>query len=1013
MNLRRRWRSSISAKIIFVVWTVSLLPLLFLGLYGSLTLQSGHAEIAAQEYAAMKRLAVQQAEETTTLRVRDLDHQLGEVKRILELLRRELEAVYALPPPSDLPVELQRDPRYGFHWSHAGADGPTYWLTAAYTFSAELDDDLRRSGRIESLLRQIYEVEQGRFANIYLNTASGLGVIYPQVDVPAMVELGLLPADLSFPEVSFYALADPAHNPSREITWTPPYLDPVGKGWMVTAMAPVYAPNGTFEGVLGADLTLQTLLNDLLAPSLTYRQQYTLLLDADGLVVAAPENRRAELGWPSSAAPGEFNLGRSERSAWQEVLAPLLDGNIRHAEIDLPEGRRYLFNGWVEATGWHVVTVLPEEDIIGPLQPMRESNLQTLRAIGQNVLLAALLALAIAPLIGIALSRQITRPLRSFTQQVSALAAGTGPLQPVSVSGQDEVGRLARAFNRMVDELNARTRQIEEQQKILQERNAELTALNAVISSLHSSLNLSDVYKTALQQSLQFLGCEYGMIYLLDGDKLQIERAILPEDVAQHVQPVAERGLSGEVLRLRAPVISTDLSQDSRIRVAPEHRGNLRAYLGVPLQHAGMLYGVLAVLTESERVFSPREIALMQAIGEQVGMAIANAQLYADLQRSYAKLAAAQEEATRAQRLRAIGQLASGIAHDFNNMLTGIMGFTNLLMLDETDPERRHMLAAIERTVGDGAALVARMQEFGRVRRDQPRSPVNLNAIVEEAVELTRPRWRDTAQASGVPITLNLDLAPLPLIPGDPAGLREMLTNLILNALDAMPDGGTLRIVTEQQAEVVLLHMSDTGVGIAPEVRDRIFEPFFTTKGIQGHGLGLAMVKAIISHHGGKIDVMSSPNSGTTFTIQLPLRSGEIESVEEIRTVEQPGLRLLVIEDDPVVRSGLVELLRRWGHDVTAAADGEAGIAAFVPGNVDVVITDLGMPKISGWDVIKAVRDVDPAVRIILLTGWGNQIQLEAVLEAGANALLSKPYAPERLRALLAELTINKLNMLS
>jgi CheY-like chemotaxis protein len=288
--------------------------------------------------------------------------------------------------------------------------------------------------------------------------------------------------------------------------------------------------------------------------------------------------------------------------------------------------------------------------------------------------------------------------------------------------------------------------------------------------------------------------------------------------------------------------------------------------------------------------------------------------------------------------------------------------------------------------------------------------PCDLSALVQEALALTRPRWRDEAQRENRAILVSMAFEDIPPILGEPSEIREALTNLILNAVDAMPTGGTLKITARvaptpprDDGRSVELGIADSGVGMSAEVRSRIFDPFFTTKGLKGTGLGLAVVYGIMERHGGSIVVASTPGVGTTFTLRfLAGDSAQDGRVGDRKAVASLHARILLIEDDAVVRETIAMLLRAIRHTVVEAATGAAGLADLAKESVDLVISDLGMPEMTGWEVAQRVKALRPQVPVILLTGWGQQmsgVSLEAV-----DQVLSKPIRLEDLQNAIAQL---------
>ena len=395
-----------------------------------------------------------------------------------------------------------------------------------------------------------------------------------------------------------------------------------------------------------------------------------------------------------------------------------------------------------------------------------------------------------------------------------------------------------------------------------------------------------------------------------------------------------------------------------------------------------------------------------------------------ELERSNEALRQAQQTLIQQERLRALGQMASGIAHDINNAISPIALYTESLLERETtlSPAARDKLMTIERAINDVAQTVARMREFYRAREpDLQHMDVQLNELVRHVVDLTRARWSDQPQRRGVMIELQLELAPgLPDIRGTENEIRDALTNLIFNAVDATPEGGVITVRTGvlavraeggTAAQYVRLEVADTGVGMDDETRRRCLEPFFSTKGERGSGLGLAMVYGMAQRHSAQLEIDSQPGAGTTMRLLFPISATASSSAIRTPALKVPshGLRILIVDDDLVLMEALNSTLLADGHQVTTAGGGQAGIDAFhkarqTPDPFDVVITDLGMPYVDGRQVIDSVRATTPHTPIILLTGWGQRPVGDNEPPPRADRVLSKPPRLSELRAALAEL---------
>ena len=378
------------------------------------------------------------------------------------------------------------------------------------------------------------------------------------------------------------------------------------------------------------------------------------------------------------------------------------------------------------------------------------------------------------------------------------------------------------------------------------------------------------------------------------------------------------------------------------------------------------------------------------------------------------------EQFSQMEKLSALGELASGVAHDFNNTLAGILGRAQLLQRTN-DPEKiKRGLDIIIKTAEDGAKTVKRIQDFARQRRDHDFELVSVDQILLDASEITRPRWKTCAEASNIHITLDLQIGSNAMVMGDDSELREVLVNMVFNAIDAMPEGGTLTLSTRTVNDSVVIKIVDTGVGMYPEVRSRIFDPFFTTKGKAGLGLGLAVSFGIIRRHGGNIEVESQYGSGTEFRVTLPVAKIVDKTVtvvaEDVPALppltptttlpphERPRTRLLVVDDEDFVRELLREILEGEHCDVHVAESGSEALALFKDWQFDGVFTDVGMPGMSGWELAREIRLINTRIPIAVITGWGEAVGSHEQKAAGINWVVAKPFTADRVAELVQEI---------
>lgn len=362
------------------------------------------------------------------------------------------------------------------------------------------------------------------------------------------------------------------------------------------------------------------------------------------------------------------------------------------------------------------------------------------------------------------------------------------------------------------------------------------------------------------------------------------------------------------------------------------------------------------------------------------------------------------------ERMHALGEMASGIAHDFNNLLSPILGFAELLLSMPDllrDPEKvQGYMSKIRTAATDGAAVVARLREFYRARSEQEK-PVefSIQDAVRETLELTRHRWCNEAQAQGRHIEIVTDLQETPRVYGSVSEIRQALTNLVLNATDAMPRGGTLRLQTHAVGHWVCVQVADTGIGMSEDVRQRCMEPFFTTKGEAGTGLGLAMVFGTAERHNGRVEIDSEPGKGTTITLRLPAAdisadAGSANTIPFPRSTCR-ALRVLLVDDEELLLEAVSQMLLSMGHRVDTCKDPRKALEKYYKNSYDLVITDRAMPGMSGDQLARAIREFHPDASIVLLTGFGNFIRESGEQIEGIDLLLSKPLSLQTLRETL------------
>jgi GAF domain-containing protein len=550
-----------------------------------------------------------------------------------------------------------------------------------------------------------------------------------------------------------------------------------------------------------------------------------------------------------------------------------------------------------------------------------------------------------------------------------------------------------------------------------QSRAADVQLLRRIGLDLSRSLDLSRVLQSIVEAAREGAGSDAAFCAVVDPATLDVDTIASTgarSTAFLHYRIRPDQGVGGWFLLHKRPFRTDDYLSDPRFVHAFDDAARAEGIvtnLGVPILHQDQLTGVLWVFNRTPRPFTDRDEAFLTGVGDHAAVAIANARAHAERQRTLEELRASQDRLVQTERLRALGEMASGVAHDFNNLLAVILGRVQLLLMRVSEIDVRRVLQIIERAATDAAHTVQRIQEFTRTRQTQVFEPIDLGRIVREALELTRGRWKDEAQIRGVTYAVTTELAEVPPIAGEAAELREVFTNLLLNAVDAMPDGGRIHLAVWAADGAVLARVRDTGPGMPTEVRERVFEPFFTTKGPRSTGLGLSVAYGIIQRHGGRIEVESALGHGATFTLRLPVVEGirrEGGSAGSLAAALPGSLpaRVLVIDDESSVREVIVDILRSAGHVPLPAEDGPSGLALLERmGPADLALIDLGLPGMSGWEVAAQLRQSQPHVPLVLVTGWGDRLDPGELERSGICQVIAKPFRTDQVLRVVADRT--------
>ncbi|HMI30667.1 MAG TPA: ATP-binding protein [Candidatus Limnocylindrales bacterium] len=571
-----------------------------------------------------------------------------------------------------------------------------------------------------------------------------------------------------------------------------------------------------------------------------------------------------------------------------------------------------------------------------------------------HLVLAGLVA-AILCLIGARFAAHaITRPIERLVVATRAVARGDYS-QRLDLRSGDELETLAWHFDRMADEVQKQQAEILSSREDLRRLNENLEV--TVESRTHALAESEGKYRILVESS------PLGILIVQSGTAVFVNKAF---------ERMTGREASTMLLAGTDPFCVFDPESEHRIRKAV-------------LEDAGAQVEGQICQPSGKQIFVEVHTASLLFQNAPATMILASdVSAQRDLQ----------ERLIRGEKLRALGELAAGVAHDFNNNLGIILGRTQLLQMKVSDPEVTSGLEIIRQAAMDGGQTVRRIQQYTRVREELQHEVLHLPSVAAEVIEITKGKWKNEAERRGVKIEIRIEASEPSPIRGTRAEIREALTNLIFNAVDALPMGGSVVIRARASGPDSILEVEDNGIGMAEQVKSRMFEPFFTTKGLSGNGLGLSMVYGIVSRHRGSIEVESKEQVGTVVRMKFP--SVDPTKGDLAGPTRHPApfqARVLVVDDEIDLVSVMRDTLRREGHEVVTATGGNEGIERFRAGKFDAVLTDLGMPDVSGWEVARIVRtEGGPRIVLGLVTGWGATVSEEVMVAHGIDFVISKPF---------------------
>jgi signal transduction histidine kinase len=549
---------------------------------------------------------------------------------------------------------------------------------------------------------------------------------------------------------------------------------------------------------------------------------------------------------------------------------------------------------------------------------------------------------------------------------------------------------------------------------LVEDNEEHVQLLSQLLLTAQEEFNLITVSR--LSEALDSIGRHKFDLVLLDltlPDSEGLETFIRMSEISRELPIVVLSGIADvdlaiETVQLGAQDYLVKGHVDNHLLIRSLHYAIERKRIQLQLKRA---YEELELRVQ-ERTAALRDTneRLQKEIGERKKAEEATLESNRQLAAALGQLKEAQDEIVQRERMLALGRMANGIAHDFNNTLAPIVGFSELLLMKPellADKQKaRAYLEMIHTASKDSARVVSRLREFYRYREnDEIFTPVVINDLILQVISLTQPRWKDQALAAGVNIEIRSELGNVPTVPANENELRETLMHLMFNAVDAISRRGVITVCSEVQGRWAVITITDTGVGMSEEARQRCLEPFYTTKKDQGTGLGLGSVYGTVRRHDGEVDIQSTLGKGTSVTISLPIdRTAKAPEAPRVHAEANGSLRILVVEDEPLVREVIGVYLSEDQHEVITANDGREGLQKFMSeGKFDVVLTDRAMPEMNGDELAAEIKKQCPDQPIVLLTGFGDLMVGAGEKPTGVDMIVSKPFTLTTLRGAISK----------
>lgn len=547
----------------------------------------------------------------------------------------------------------------------------------------------------------------------------------------------------------------------------------------------------------------------------------------------------------------------------------------------------------------------------------------------------------------------------------------------------------------------------------LYRKNKKLELLNDLILSISYKKNVEDLLNTALSKLCKLLGVDFGFIMdikdMHDLNNVKIEYNIpfcllgniqkmkfIREEFLKELKKINEYDefINGRV------IIKQDFNNYSEKIQENAMEFNIKSFAVIPIfkkiradyHDFDNVRGMMWLFSTKDSKLFNKHVSFLKMVRNTLSMFITE-QINLDVERNIT---------LRDEKVNVLGQMAGGIAHDFNNVLASIMGFTQMAIYSENYDDIKKYLDVIYKSCLDGKEIVDKIQAFTRKRTIDIRKSINLNRLVQSGVELTKPLWKNELESRNIKMLIEEYYDSKSSVLCNEHELRQVILNLVLNAIDSMADGGILKIKTFDYNEKCFICIEDTGNGIPEDVIEDIFKPFYSTKEAKGTGLGLSIVKDIIDKHKGDIYVDSIINKGTKFTIELDIDNyNKVKEKEKSIIPKYENIKVLIVDDKERVAQSTGALFKMLKADYDIEINSSLVLDRLEIKNYDIIFCDLAMPRLNGISVANAVREKYPDIKFVLMTGWPKDLKSEDLHKI--DYILEKPFTLEVVSEVLKE----------